>query len=39
MNNKDIRWRPRFQNFRRAYLQLAGAASLEQQRPLSELEQ
>jgi nucleotidyltransferase substrate binding protein (TIGR01987 family) len=39
MNKKDIRWRQRFQNFRKAYRQLSEAAALARQRPLSELEQ
>jgi nucleotidyltransferase substrate binding protein (TIGR01987 family) len=39
MNRNDVRWRQRFQNFKKAFSQLAGAAALAQQRPLSELEQ
>ena len=36
---QDVRWRQRFQNFNKAFSQLSGAATLAQQRPLSELEQ
>lgn len=39
MKNKDVRWLQRFQNFKRAFHQLASAAKLAEQRPLSELEQ
>lgn len=36
---QDVRWRQRFQNFKRALSQLSAAVALAQQRPLSELEQ
>src|ERR1017187_6307458 len=39
MKNQDIRWIQRFQNFKKAFHQLSDAASLANQRPLSELEQ
>ena len=39
MKNKDVRWRQRFQNFNKAFSQLSKAATLAQQRALSELEQ
>jgi nucleotidyltransferase substrate binding protein (TIGR01987 family) len=39
IKTKDVRWRQRFQNFKKAFSQLSGAAALAQQRPLSELEQ
>lgn len=35
----DIRWRQRFQSFRKAFAQLSSAAELAQQRKLSDLEQ
>lgn len=35
----DIRWRQRFDNFKRAFRRLAEAAALAQQRELSDLEQ
>ncbi len=35
----DIRWRQRFDNFQRALQQLTFAIQLEQQRPLTDLEQ
>ena len=35
----DIRWRQRFQSFRKAFAQLFAAADLAKQRKLSELEQ
>jgi nucleotidyltransferase substrate binding protein (TIGR01987 family) len=35
----DIRWRQRFQSFRKAFAQLSAAADLAKQRKLSELEQ
>ena len=37
--NPDIRWRQRFQSFRKALTQLKAAADLAKQRKLSELEQ
>jgi nucleotidyltransferase substrate binding protein (TIGR01987 family) len=39
LTNKDVRWRQRFQNFRKAFSQLSNAAALAQQRELSDLEQ
>jgi nucleotidyltransferase substrate binding protein (TIGR01987 family) len=39
LKNKDVRWRQRFQNFRKAFSQLSNAAALTQQRELSDLEQ
>ena len=39
LKNKDVRWRQRFQNFRKAFSQLSNAAALAQQRDLTELEQ
>ena len=39
MSKTDIRWMQRFHNFNGAFHQLAGAAKLAQQRPLSDLEQ
>ena len=39
LKNKDVRWRQRFQNFRKAFSQLSNAAALAQQRELTELEQ
>ncbi|MGH7970865.1 MAG: nucleotidyltransferase substrate binding protein [Limisphaerales bacterium] len=36
---QDVRWRQRFQNFKKAFKQLSGAAALAEQRRLSELEQ
>jgi nucleotidyltransferase substrate binding protein (TIGR01987 family) len=38
-SEKDVRWRQRFQNFRKAFNQLTKAAVLAQQRQLSDLEQ
>ena len=35
---KDVRWRQRFQNFKRAFGQLSKAAALARERDLSELE-
>jgi nucleotidyltransferase substrate binding protein (TIGR01987 family) len=35
----DIRWKQRFENYRRALATLQGASALAQQRPLTELEQ
>ena len=37
--NPDVRWRQRFQSFRKAFAQLAAAAELAKQRKLSNLEQ
>jgi nucleotidyltransferase substrate binding protein (TIGR01987 family) len=37
--NPDVRWRQRFQSFRKAFGQLSAAADLAKQRKLSELEQ
>ena|SRR5437879_5489815 len=37
--NPDVRWRQRFQSFRRALTQLRAAADLAKQRQLSDLEQ
>lgn len=37
--NPDVRWRQRFQSFRKAFSQLSAAVDLAAQRPLSELEQ
>jgi len=37
--NPDVRWRQRFQSFRKAFAQLAAAAELVKQRKLSNLEQ
>ena len=39
MENQDIRWQQRFQNFKRAFHQLSAAVELARQRHLSELEQ
>jgi nucleotidyltransferase substrate binding protein (TIGR01987 family) len=39
LKNKDVRWRQRFQNFRKAFSQLSSAAALAQLRELTELEQ
>lgn len=39
LKSKDVRWRQRFQNFRKAFSQLSNAAALAQQRELSDLEQ
>jgi len=39
MTNPDIRWRQRFQNFNKAFGQLADAVALARQRRLSDLEQ
>jgi hypothetical protein len=35
--NPDIRWKQRFENYRRALATLQGASALAQQRPLTEL--
>jgi nucleotidyltransferase substrate binding protein (TIGR01987 family) len=37
--NPDVRWRQRFQSFRKALTQLSAAADLAKQRKLSDLEQ
>lgn len=37
--NSDVRWRQRFQNFRKAFAQLSKAAVTAHERKLSELEQ
>jgi len=39
MKKKDVRWIQRFDNFQRAFAQLAQAAALAKQRELSELEE
>ncbi len=39
VSTPDIRWKQRFQSFGKAFGQLSAAASLAQQRKLSELEQ
>lgn len=39
IRDPDVRWRQRFQNFRRAFAQLSKAAALAAERELSELEQ
>jgi nucleotidyltransferase substrate binding protein (TIGR01987 family) len=39
IKKQDVRWRQRFQNFKKVFSQLSGAAALAQQRPLSDLEQ
>ena len=39
LKKKDVRWRQRFQNYRKAFSQLSNAAALAQQRELTELEQ
>ena len=39
LKNKDVRWRQRFENFRKAFEQLSSAAALTQQRDLTDLEQ
>ncbi|HWL53087.1 MAG TPA: nucleotidyltransferase substrate binding protein [Chthoniobacteraceae bacterium] len=36
--NPDVRWRQRLQSFRKAFKQLSRAATLAEERPLSELE-
>ena len=38
MGDQDIRWRQRFENFKKAHLQLNGALSLMHERSLSDLE-
>jgi hypothetical protein len=37
--NTDVRWRQRFENFRKALTQLSSAAALTKQRELTKLEQ
>jgi nucleotidyltransferase substrate binding protein (TIGR01987 family) len=37
--NPDVRWRQRFQNFQKAFSQLANAAKLAKERELTDLEQ
>jgi hypothetical protein len=37
--NSDVRWRQRFQSFRKAFAQLSAASDLAKQRRLSDLEQ
>ncbi len=37
--SSDIRWKQRFSNFQRAFVQLADAVALSKERPLSKLEQ
>lgn len=39
MNNQDVRWIQRFDNFKRAFARLAEAAALAKQRELSPLEE
>ena len=39
MESKDIRWKQRFENYKKALLQLQNAVTLEQERPFSELEE
>ena len=39
LQNPDVRWRQRFQSFRKALTQLMAAADLAKQRKLSDLEQ
>jgi len=39
MSKPDIRWIQRFDNFKRAFARLSGAAALAKQRELSELEE
>lgn len=39
MSKPDIRWKQRFDNFKRAFARLAQAAALAKQRELSELEE
>ena len=39
LKNKDVRWRQRFQNFQKAFSQLSNAATLAQERELTDLEQ
>ncbi len=38
-DNFDVRWRQRFQNFRKAFAQLAKGVAVAQQRGLNEMEQ
>ena len=39
MEPKDIRWKQRLENYKKALLQLRNAVALGQERPLSELEE
>src|SRR6266581_4006266 len=39
LKNTDMRWRQRFENFRKALTQLSSAAALTKQRDLTKLEQ
>src|SRR6267378_7682676 len=39
LKKKDVRWRQRFQNYRKAFSQLSNAAALAKRRELTELEQ
>ena len=39
MNNPDVRWRQRFQSFRKAFSQLSKAGKLAKERELSDLEE
>ena len=39
LKDKDVRWRQRFENFRKALTQLSSAAALTKQRDLTKLEQ
>src|SRR5213083_1008381 len=39
LKNTDVRWRQRFENFRKALTQLSSAAALTKQRDLTKLEQ
>ena len=39
LKNTDVRWRQRFENFRKALTQLSSAAALTEQRDLTDLEQ
>jgi nucleotidyltransferase substrate binding protein (TIGR01987 family) len=39
VRNPDVRWRQRFQSFRKAFAQLSSATELAAKRPLTELEQ
>ncbi len=38
MNEPDIRWKQRFENYKKALAKLGGAVRLDAERPLSELE-
>src|SRR5438067_2402044 len=39
LKNTDVRWRQRFENFRKAFTQLSSAAALTKQRDFTKLEQ